>query len=189
MDILTAILGGFGLAAPAGLNAWLPLLIVGLAGRINVIQLHEPYNTLSNTWVLVALCVLLFIEIMADKIPAIDSVNDVIHTFIRPAAGAILFAAQNDAIGGLPPALALILGLVAAGSVHAVKASVRPVVTVTTGGMGNPLISILEDVIAAVSTILALIVPLVAGVLFLVFLVAVVRLVLRWRRRRVAARL
>src|SRR5689334_11387325 len=182
MDTLTAILAGFGLAAPAGLNAWLPLLIVGLAARFtNLIQLHEPYNALTNGWVLLALCVLLFIEIMADKIPAVDSLNDAIHTFIRPAAGAILFAAQNDAIGGLNPVLALILGLLAAGSVHAVKASVRPVVTVTTAGMGNPLISILEDIIAAVATILALVVPVISALLFLIFLFFVVRLVLRWR--------
>jgi len=187
MDTLVAILAGFGLAAPAGLNAWLPLLIVGLAARFtNLIHLNEPYNLLSNGWVLLVLCVLLFIEIMADKIPAVDSMNDAIHTFIRPAAGAILFAAQSNAIGTLNPVVALILGLLTAGSVHAVKASVRPVVTVTTGGMGNPLISILEDMIAVVCTILALIVPVLSALLFLVFLFAVWRLVVRWRRSRAA---
>src|SRR5689334_11152832 len=183
MDTLVTILAGFGLAAPAGLNAWLPLLIVGLAARFtNLIHLNEPYTLLSNGWVLLTLCVLLFIEILADKIPAVDSVNDVIHTFIRPAAGALLFAAQADASGSLNPAIALILGLIAAGSVHAVKATVRPVVTVTTAGIGNPFVSILEDVVAAVGTILALIVPWVAGLLFLILLILAVRFALRWRR-------
>ena len=185
MDALTRLLAGFGLAAPAGLNAWLPLLIVGLAARFtNLIHLNAPYNLLSNGWVLLVLSVLLLIEIMADKIPAIDSANDAIHTFIRPAAGAILFAAQSDAVGGINPVLALILGLLAAGSVHVVKATVRPVVTVTTGGIGNPFVSILEDALAAVSTILALVVPVVSAVMFLILLIVALRLVLRWRTGR-----
>src|SRR6476646_8854300 len=99
MDTLTHILAGFGLAGAAGLNAWLPLLIVGLTARFtNVITLHEPYSLLSNGWVLLALLILLGIEVFADKIPAIDSINDAIHTFIRPAAGAILFAANANAV-------------------------------------------------------------------------------------------
>lgn len=185
MDTLIQILAGFGLAAPAGLNAWLPLLIVGLAARFtNLIHLNEPYSLLSNGWVLLTLCVLLFIEILADKIPVVDSLNDAIHTFIRPAAGAILFAAQNDAVGGLNPALALILGLLAAGSVHAVKATARPVLTATTGGIANPIVSVLEDGVAIVATLLALVFPVLAALLFLVFLLLAVRFVLRWRRRR-----
>ncbi len=185
MNTLTAILAGFGLAAPAGLNAWLPLLMVGLAARFtNLIHLNAPYNLLSETWVLLALAVLLFIEIMADKVPVVDSVNDAIHTFIRPAAGAILFAAQNDAVGGLNPALALILGLLAAGSVHAIKATTRPLVTATTAGLGNPIVSMLEDGLVIVSVALALVVPVVAAILFAVLLFVAVRLLLRWRSRR-----
>src|SRR5690242_3627347 len=138
MDTLTHILAGFGLAGAAGLNAWPPLLIVGLAARFtDVITLSEPYTLLTNTWVLVALAILLGIEVFADKIPAIDSLNDVIHTLIRPAAGAILFAANAGAVSNMPPALALVLGLLAAGSVHAVKATARPVITATTGGLAN----------------------------------------------------
>lgn len=187
MDTLITILAGFGLAAPAGLNAWLPLFIVGLAARFtNLIHLNEPYSLLSNEWVLLALAILLFVEIMADKIPAVDSINDMIHTFIRPAAGAILFAAQNDVVNGIPPALALILGLLAAGSVHAVKATVRPLVTVSTAGLANPLVSILEDMLAAVSVILALLVPALAALIFVVLLIVGVRLVIRLRRRRAA---
>ena len=187
MNTLTAILAGFGLAAPAGLNAWLPLLLVGLAARFtNLIHLNAPYNLLSETWVLIALAVLLFIEIMADKVPVVDSVNDAIHTFIRPAAGAILFAAQNDAVGGLNPALALILGLLAAGSVHAIKATTRPLVTATTAGLGNPFVSILEDALVIVSVLLALVAPVVAAILFAVLMFVAVRLLLRWRSRRQA---
>src|SRR5437868_8189528 len=137
MDIVTSILGGFGLAAPAGLNAWLPLLIVGLAGRFHLfnLRLQAPFDVLASTWALVALGVLLMIEIFADKIPAVDTINDIIHTFIRPVAGGILFAAHSGAVGGLDPTLSFGLGLLAAGSGHAVKATSRPIVTATTAGI------------------------------------------------------
>jgi hypothetical protein len=130
--------------------------------------------------------VLLFIEIMADKIPIVDSANDAIHTFIRPAAGAILFAAQNDAVNGIDPVLALILGLLAAGGVHAIKATARPVITASTAGIANPFVSLAEDAVAAVATIIALIVPVVAAILVILFLILAIRLVLRWRRLRAA---
>src|ERR1044071_2784284 len=127
MDIFTNILAGFALSAPAGLNAWLTLLIVGLAARFtNLIKLQAPFDALTNTWVLVALGVLLMIEIFADKIPAVDTINDIIHTFIRPVAGGILFAAHSGAVGSIDPTLSFILGLLAAGSVHAAKATARP---------------------------------------------------------------
>src|SRR5438552_14919629 len=103
MDIITNLLACFVLAAPAWLNAWLPLLITGLAGRFHLIKLNAPFDILTNTWVLVLLVVLLTIEVFADKIPAVDSINDVIHTFIRPISGGILFAAQSGMIGGMDP--------------------------------------------------------------------------------------
>ncbi|MGI8586675.1 MAG: DUF4126 domain-containing protein [Chloroflexia bacterium] len=184
MDTLIQILAGFALSAPAGLNAWLPLLIVGLAARFtNLIHLSSPYNLLSNGWVLLALCVLLFVEIMADKVPVVDSVNNAIHTFIRPVAGAILFAAYNGEIHQINPALALILGLLAAGSVHAVKTATRPVMTVATGGVATPFVSIAEDVLAAVSVVLALVLPVVAAILFLLAMILAIRWLMRRQRR------
>jgi hypothetical protein len=188
MDAVTQILAGFGLAGAAGLNAWLPLLIVGLAARFtNLITLHEPYSLLSNPWVLLALAILLGVEIFADKIPAIDTINDVIHTLIRPTAGAILFAANANSVSDMNPALAMVLGLLAAGSVHVVKASTRPAITATTGGLLNPLVSIIEDMVAAVVTILALIAPVLAIIVFALFVFGMWRL-LRTFRRRIAAR-
>ncbi len=188
MDAVTQILAGFGLAGAAGLNAWLPLLIVGLAARFtNLITLHEPYSLLSNPWVLLALAILLGVEIFADKIPAIDTINDVIHTLIRPTAGAILFAANANSVSDMNPALAMVLGLLAAGSVHVVKASTRPAITATTGGLLNPLVSIIEDMVAAVVTILALVAPILSIIVFALFVFGMWRL-LRTFRRRIAAR-
>ena len=187
MDTLTHILAGFGLAGAAGLNAWLPLLIVGLAARFtDVITLQEPYNLLSNTWVLIALAILLGIEIFADKIPGLDSVNDAIHTFIRPAAGAILFAANAGAFSNLNPVVALVLGLLAAGSVHAVKATVRPMITVSSVGLLNPVVSMVEDFVSAVVAVLALVAPILAVLVFVLFLLGAWRALQAFQRRRAA---
>src|SRR5437868_3010437 len=120
MDMFSAIFAGFGLSAPAGLNAWLTLLIVGLAGRFHLfnLTLKSPFDVLTSTWVLVVLGFLLLIEVFVDKIPAVDSINDIIQTFIRPVAGGILFAAHSGAVGGLDPWVSFALGLLAAGTVH-----------------------------------------------------------------------
>lgn len=186
MDIFTLLVSGFGLAAPAGLNAWLPLLITGLAAKFNLfgMTLAAPFDLLTETWVLVIIGVLLTVEIFADKIPAVDTINDIIHTFIRPAAGGVLFAAQTGTIGGMDPTLAFILGMLSAGSVHAVKATSRPIITATTGGIANPLVSMVEDIIAAGATVLALAAPIVAAVLMGSILGLAAWVVWKWRQRR-----
>lgn len=186
MDLFTIILAGFGLAAPAGLNAWLPLLITGLAARFNLfgLTLNAPFNLLTETWVLVIIGVLLTIEVFADKIPAVDTINDILHTFIRPAAGGILFAAQSGALGGMDPTLGFVLGMLSAGSVHAVKATSRPIITATTGGIANPLVSMVEDIVAVGATILALAAPLVAALLMGSILAGAAWVVWKWRQRR-----
>ena len=186
MDVFTLVLSGFGLAAPAGLNAWLPLLITGLAAKFNLfgLTLNAPFDLLTETWVLVIIGVLLTIEIFADKIPAVDTINDIIHTFIRPVAGGILFAAHSGAVGGMDPTLSFILGMLSAGSVHAVKATSRPVITATTGGIANPLVSMVEDIVAAGATVLALAAPLVAALLMGSILALAGWVVWRWRQRR-----
>ena len=185
MDIFTGILSGFGLAAPAGLNAWLSLLVVGLAGRFHLFgfRLASPFDALTATPALIVLGVLLFIEIFADKIPAVDSINDIIHTFIRPIAGGIVFAAHNGVVGGLDPSVAFVLGLLAAGSVHAVKATSRPIITATTGGIGNPIVSSLEDFFALGATLLALAFPILAAILMAIVLALALYVIFRLRAR------
>ena len=180
MDVLSA----FGVSAAAGLNAYLPLLIVGLLARYtDLITLNSPWNALESPWVLGVLVILLIIEMTVDKIAIADSVNDILQTVVRPAAGAILFAASGNLIANTSPVLAMALGIVAAGSIHAVKATARPFVTATTGGLGNPVISVIEDVAPIALTLLAILVPILTVVLLLI----AVWLVLRWVRRRRAA--
>jgi hypothetical protein len=182
MDALTNVFSAFGLSSAAGLNAYLPLLIVALTARFtNLIQLNEPWDVLTSWWAIGALVVLLLIEMTVDKIPAADTLNDVINTLIRPVAGAILFAANSGVVGELHPALALICGLVVAGGVHAVKATARPAVTATTCGTGNWLVSIAEDVVSFVTSVLAILVPIALVFLIVLFILS---LAWWWSRRR-----
>ena len=122
MDILSA----FGLSASAGLNAYIPLLIVSLLARFtDLIELSEPWSAMESWWIIGILLLLSLVEFFADKIPAVNHINDAIQTFIRPAAGAVLFAASANVITDIHPILSLAAGLLVAGSVHAVKAAAQ----------------------------------------------------------------
>jgi hypothetical protein len=195
-ELLTGISGiasAFGLSTSAGLNAYIPLLVVAVLGRLSILadwdilRLREPWDTLTSWWIIGLLAVLLVIEITVDKIPAADTVNDVIHTVIRPAAGAVLFAANANVITDIHPVLALACGLFLAGGVHAVKATARPVVTATTAGVGNAVVSTVEDVLATIVSILSVLIPILAAVILLLAVGTLAWLWWRRRKRRQAA--
>jgi len=170
MELLTGIFTAFGLSASAGLNAYIPLLIVGLLARYTpLIQLSRPWDTLANPWIILFLCILVIIEMLADKVPAVNHINDLIQTFIRPAAGAIAFAASANVVTDISPVLALAAGLLVSGTVHVAKAGVmRPIVTATTGGAGNTPVSIAEDVTSTVLSIVSILIPVLVGTLIVV---------------------
>ncbi|MCC6568140.1 MAG: DUF4126 domain-containing protein [Anaerolineales bacterium] len=170
MDLLSGIFTAFGLSASAGLNAYIPLLIVGLVARYtDLLKLNSPWNTLENPWIILMLCVLVIIEMLADKVPAVNHINDVIQTFIRPTAGAIAFAASANVVTDMSPVLALAAGLLVAGTVHVAKAgALRPAVTATTGGAGNVPVSVAEDIISTVLSIVAIVLPIIIGTLIIV---------------------
>ena len=183
MEVLTGVFTAFGLSASAGLNAYIPLLVVALLSKYtDLIKLTPPWDALESWWIIGLLIVLVTIEFFADKVPAVNHVNDVIQTFIRPVAGAVVFAASAHVITELHPVVALAAGLLIAGGVHAVKAvAIRPAVTATTAGAGNVPVSILEDFISTVLSILAIVIPLLIGALLLIFAVWVARMI--WRRQ------
>jgi hypothetical protein len=185
MEAGTILITGIGLAVAAGLNAYIPLLIAGLLIRFDVVSFGAPYDLLGSTPALVILGVLLAVELLADKIPAVDSVNDVVQTVIRPASGAVLFAGAATGVNEeWSQALALILGLVTAASVHATKATVRPVVNVATAGAGAPVVSTVEDGFSLGLSLTALLAP----VLALLLMVALVVWLVVFLRRRAARR-
>lgn len=188
IEAISGLSAAFGLSGSAGLNAYIPLLLVALAARFPtgapLVQLQPPYDLMGSWWAIGILVVLLAVEIVADKIPAVDTINDGIQTFVRPAAGAVLFAGSANVITEIHPVLALAAGLLVAGGVHATKAAARPVVTVSTAGVGNPVVSTLEDIVAFVVSLLAILLPIIAAVLMGAFLIAAILLVRRWKTRR-----
>jgi hypothetical protein len=176
LDTFSEIAGAIGLSTSAGLNAYLPLLVVSLVARYtDLVRLNEPWNVLTSSWVIALLAVLLLLEMIVDKIPGIDTINDGIQTVGRPLAGAILFAAGSGMAGELHPVVAFGAGLLIAGGVHAAKTLARPAITVITGGLGNWLVSILEDLLSLIMVVLAILVP-----LLVLLLVAAVLLFFAW---------
>jgi hypothetical protein len=180
MDVIINVLSAFGLSGSAGLNAYLPLLVVSLAARFtNVITLKAPWDVLESWWVIGVLAVLLIIEFFADKAPAVNHLNDAIQTFVRPTAGAIVFAASTG-VADLHPVLAVILGLLVAGSVHAAKSVVfRPAVTATTAGVANPVVSLVEDITALIVSVLAVVLPVLISAIIVMLAALVVFLLYR----------
>ena len=181
MEALLGIFSAFGLSASAGLNAYIPLLVIGvIAHYTNLIKLNPPYDALANPYILILIEILLIIEMLADKVPVANHINDLIQTFVRPVAGAIVFAASTKVVN-INPILALACGLLIAGSVHVVKsAAIRPMVTAATAGAGNVPVSIAEDVTSTVVSLLSIIAPIAIAVLIII---AIVFLLWWWARR------
>ena len=168
---MLGIFSAFGLSASAGLNAYIPLFTVAVIARYtDWFKLQAPYDTLANPWIIILLGVLIIIEFLADKIPAFNHFNDALQTFVRPLAGAIVFAASAKVLTGVSPVLSLACGLLVAGGVHITKAGLfRPAVTATTGGAGNIPVSIAEDFIATVTSFLALVLPVIIACMLIIF--------------------
>ncbi len=184
---LLAVFTAFGLSASAGLNAYIPLLVVALLAKYtDLLHLSKPWDALTSWWVIGVVIFLLLIEIFADKVPAVNHINDIIQTFVRPTAGAIAFAASANVITEINPIISLILGLLVAGGVHTVKSvAVRPAVTAVTGGAGNVPVSIAEDLTSTIISILSVVVPVIVACL-LVLLTAYI-IWRMWRKRAPSA--
>ena len=185
MELLT----GFGLATAAGLNAYIPLLALGLLSRFtDLVTLPHAWAWLENGWVMTIVAALLVVEI-----PVLDSINDTIQTFVRPTAGGIVFgsgtAAQTSAVTD-PGAFAqsgqwipVAIGVVTALVVSLTKSTVRPAANVATAGMAAPVLSTIEDVTSVGLVFLAILVPALVLVAVVALVWAVVRIVRRRRRK------
>lgn len=189
------ILTGTGLAASAGLNAYIPLLMIGLLARYtSLISLPHGWEWLSNGWVLTILGVLLAVEVVADKVPAVDSVNDMLQTVVRPTAGGLAFGAgsASKTVTVSDPGsfftskqwVPIVAGIVIALITHLGKAASRPVINTFTGGFGAPVASTVEDATSAVVSVVSIVVP----ILVVVVLAAMVAAFWSLRRRRARRR-
>lgn len=189
------LITGISLAAAAGLNAYIPLLGLGLLSRFtDIVELPAGWAWLENDWSLWIVGALLALEMLVDKVPALDSVNDVVQTVVRPASGGMVFAAgsASSTVAVEDPAVLLtsaqfwpvVLGILIALVPHILKAVARPILNVVTAGAGAAVASVFEDIGAVLLTILAVIVPVIA----LLLLVLVVVLLVRRLRRALAER-
>jgi hypothetical protein len=197
-EAVLEVLTGTGLAGAAGLNAYIPLLAIGLLDRYtNLITLPDSWRWLSNGWVLIILGVLLAVELVADKIPLVDHANDVIQTVVRPTAGGLAFTAgsTSQTVTVTDPGsffeskqwVPILLGIVLAGTVHLTKAAARPVINTFTLGLGAPVVSTAEDAASATLSVVAIIIP-VLVILFILLFVWLGWWVITRRRQRMRAR-
>jgi hypothetical protein len=196
-----AFLTGLGLASAAGLNAYIPILVVGLLARFtSLVDLPSQFSWMSGGWALTIVGVLCAAEVVLDKVPLVDSANDLVMTFIRPAAGGAVMVAstaagQLDSAVGTgttllqdQPWLSWALGIVAALAVHTTKMTIRPVANAGTLGTAAPVLSTTEDFFSLGLSVVAIIAP-VLGVLFMVFILfCAIRLFAAARRRRARGR-
>lgn len=187
---MLAALTGAGLSAAAGLNAYIPFLLVALIARFTeVLDLPVQYAWIESWWAIGIATVLLVADVVLDKVALVDHLNDAVGTFIRPATGGLIFAATtaaDDLERGSTflqdnPWVGVLLGILTAGIVHTTKAVARPVVNTSTGGLGTPVVSVAEDGAAVTLSLVAIFLPVL--VIFMVLLLAWAVFAL-WRRRR-----
>jgi uncharacterized membrane protein len=181
-----------GLSAAAGLNAYIPFLVVALVARYtDYITLPEQYAWIESGWAIAIGSLLLLTEVVLDKIPAVDTVNDAVQTFIRPSMGGLIFAATSAAEEvdkstwmADHPWVGVVLGVVVSALVHTGKVAARPPINVSTAGMGAPVVSTVEDGASVGLSLVAIFLPVLVLVLLLVLAWFLVRARLRRRRRR-----
>ena len=191
------VITGLSLAAAAGLNAYVPLLGIGLLAKFTgLIALPTGWAWLENSWTLGILGVLLLIELIVDKVPALDTVNDILQTVVRPASGGIVFSAgsASTTVAVSDPEAFIhsetfwpfVLGVVIALVPHLLKLLSRPVVNLATAGAGAAVMSTVEDIASVVVTVLAVVLPILALILIIAFIVFISRWIAKRRKHRAA---
>lgn len=190
---MLAALTGAGLSAAAGLNAYIPFLIVAVVARFtDVIDLPTQFAWIESDWAIGAAAVLLLGEVVFDKIPVIDHINDAVGTFVRPASGGLIFAAtqaaedfeRGSSFMADNPWIGVVLGIITAGIVHTGKAVTRPVVNASTMGIGAPLVSTAEDTASVGLSFVAIFFPIIVIFALLLLLWGGFALWRSGRRRR-----
>jgi len=189
---MIAALTGAGLSAAAGLNAFIPLVLVGIFARFSTfVELPESLMWLQSWPTIIIGLVFLASELVLDKIPGVDHVNDLIQTAVRPLVGGVIFAAMSSAaeidkahFWTDNPMIAGIVGAIIAFLVHTGKSMSRPAVNAATGGTGAPLASFAEDATSVGLSLTAIFAPILVTVFLVGIVAAVYYIVTTGRRRR-----
>ena len=158
-QLLSTIAIAMGASWVSGINLYAAVATLGLLGRFAELQLPGELQVLTNWWVIGVAVVLYVVEFVADKVPYVDSTWDVIHTFIRVPAGAVLAATAFGDFDRSIQAVALLLGGGLALSSHGTKAATRAMLNVSPEPVSNWVASVLEDILAVVSIVLSVFLP------------------------------
>jgi Domain of unknown function (DUF4126) len=181
VDAIAGYLTALGLSTAAGLNAYIPLLTVGLLHRYtDLITLPAPWDALADPVTLTIVGVVGVADFVGDKVPVVDHVLHLIGTVVAPLVGGVLALATASVLD-LDPGVTAALGIAAALATQVGRTAARPVSTAATGGGGNPVLSLGEDGLSGVLSVTAVIWPVVAGVIAVTLLIA---LAVLWRRAR-----
>lgn len=159
MDFISTLAISMGASWVSGINLYATVATLGLLGRLAHLKLPGELDVLTNWWVIGVAVVLFVIEFVADKIQVVDSVWDVIHTFIRIPAGAVLAA---TAFGDFDRRIQVIAFLVGGGlalTSHGTKAATRAIINASPEPVSNIVVSLAEDVLAIGSVLLAVFLP------------------------------
>lgn len=183
MDLIVSLGRSLGFSLTSGVNLYATVAILGIAARYDWVDLPAQYDVFATDWVIALSLLLYLIEFVADKIPWVDSMWDSVHTFIRPAGGALVAVAT---LGEASPTLEVLVGLlggsIAAGS-HFTKASTRVAVNASPEPFSNWALSFFEDAFVLGLGLLALMFPVAAFVITVIIVLAIV-LALRWIVRK-----
>jgi hypothetical protein len=184
-SVLIHVTMGIGLAATAGLRAFLPLFVVGLAGRLDVVSLSESFRWLESWPALIAFGAAVVVEVLADKVPVVDHVLDSIQVFVKPIAGALVMATVVEEWTPLYVTVAcIVLGGSEAGLVHFTKAKLRVISSATTAGLGNPVLSASEDAGALAGSMGSIVAPPAMVIVLALGVLGAWLVIRRFRRRR-----
>jgi hypothetical protein len=176
MDWLSTVSLALGSAWTSGINLYATVFILGLFQKIGIARLPGGLEVLDNWWVIGIAAFLYSIEFIADKVPYVDSVWDVVHTFIRVPAGAVIAYTTMTNFDPSVQAIAFLLGGGVAFSSHGTKTTARALANLSPEPISNWILSLVEDVIAIVGVILAIFAPILIGLVVIIFLVIFFRM-------------
>src|SRR5918997_6080847 len=190
MNVIAILGTALGAAWTSGINLYATVAVLGLLQRYGLARLPGGLEVLDNWWIIGVALGLYVVEFVADKVPYVDSVWDVVHTFVRVPAGAALALAATTELAPAVQVVALLLGGTLALSTHGTKATVRAAANTSPEPVTNWALSLAEDVVAVAAVVLAALHPLVILAVIFVFLLLLLWLlpkVLRRLRRMLAS--
>ncbi|TCS94716.1 DUF4126 domain-containing protein [Hazenella coriacea] len=184
MELLLATLMGVGLSAACGFRVFVPFLVISIGAKAEFIELGEGFQWMTTNVALITFAVATLLEVFSYFIPWVDQALDTIATPTAVVAGSVISASLiTDMNPLLTWVLAAIVGGGTATSTQLLTASARGVSTVSTGGLGNPVVSLIENISSMIISVLAILMPILTGVLIIIMLFILYKLIQSFRKK------